>query len=72
MLVISVNRNGGRVVCAGEGLSDCDQWAEIDFRYALVYTCHMMLYTCHSLVYPVIHQLYIQSFFYTFGEVSDA
>jgi hypothetical protein len=35
MLVISVNSSGGRVVCAGEGLSVCDQWAEIDFRYAL-------------------------------------
>jgi hypothetical protein len=33
------------------------------FRLDSVYTCHMMIYTCHSLVYPVIHQLYIQSFF---------
>ncbi len=33
------------------------------FRLDSVYTCHIMLCTCHSLVYPVIHQLYIQSFF---------
>ena len=42
MLVISVNSSGGRVVCAGEGLSVCDQWAEIDFRYALFIFRHYL------------------------------
>jgi hypothetical protein len=42
------------------------------FRLYSVYTCHMMSYTCHSLVYPVIHQLYVETFFDTFGEVLDA